>query len=117
MRVKIYHHHPQLCSCHHHIDYYQQVHNDNRNTADAIFEHKTSGKPIDGHQNPPPVSAQESSSKLAPEMVSQTVLISNNDLKTETSDDAIHEHQPSEMWGGVQNKKRINPHSVSNIKQ
>ena len=40
-------------------------------------------------------------------MVSQTVLISNNDLKTETSDDAIHEHQPSdvsiEMGGGAQN--------------
>ena len=90
MRVKIHHHHPQLCYRHHYIDYHQLVHDENRNTDDAIFENSTSEKPIDGHQNPPPVPAQESGSKLVPEMVSQTVLISNSKSKTETIDDAIH---------------------------
>ena len=56
----------------------QQVHDDTRDTDDAIIEHSTSGKLMNGQQHPPTVPAQESSLKLAPEMVSQTVLISGD---------------------------------------
>ena len=97
MRVKIHYHHPQLCYCHHYIDYHQLVHYDNRNTDDAIFENSTSEKPRDGHQNPPPVPAQESGSKLALEMVSQTVLILHNESKKVITDDVIHRHKPSKI--------------------
>ena len=54
-------------------------------TEILLFEHSTSEKLIAGHLNAPPVPAQKSGSKLAPEKVSQTLLI-----KTETTDDAIH---------------------------
>ena len=76
------------------IDLYQQLHDDTRNTDDAIIEYLRSGKPMDGHQHPPPVAAQKSSSKLVPELVYQIVLISNNGLK---NDDVIHEHQLLEV--------------------
>ena len=49
------------------------------------------------HQKPPHVPAYESSSKLELEMALQTVLISSNESKNETTDDTINEHQPSKV--------------------
>ena len=71
----------------------QHVHDETRNTDDDIIEQSTSEKPI-----PAPIAAQELSSKLAQEMVSQSVLMSSSESKNETTDDVIQEHQPSEVF-------------------